>query len=586
MKTKTKNKIIVQFLIISVLLLIPIVLATPNTLNIQGKLTDSSDSLVTGYHNFTFKVYDSYTSGTKLYETSINATTDSRGVYDVILQNVDLPFDQQYYLAVQVDTDAEMSPRVNLTSVPYSFTSNKSRALNTTRNVNINENINLTTAGNIDAAGTITADTLQAITQLNVAGGFNAGGLTIQSDGNIVTQGDILFSGNVTVLNVSHLRVNGSSVPSLDNAFDVGNASLRWRSGHIIDLVAAGSINVGGSLNASSINITGNSYFATSSGNVGIGTSTPTEKLDIRGNLSVNVSTDGTKNVTLFVDSTNERVGIGTSSPGEMLHIKGNNANLKLQNDGDTSFFQLRHASSNRGVIELNNSGEALIDIDPRPVDGTSNAAFRFFRFTNTSGMKRVQFFRGNISNTDDAQIGVNGTDSFFQVGGGSVGIGTANPGSPKLNVSGGNISISAASKAEENTTGIIFPDGSFFNGIPSGAVLPFNSTICPTGWSNFTQAFGRVIIGVGQGNDGTETLTVELGDTEGEYNHTLTEEEMPSHTHSYTHFSGSLANGATFGVDDNNPKPDQSATTGSGGNDDPHNNVQPYYALLYCVKD
>jgi len=261
------NRLIIQ--IVVCLFLIPIALATPNSINIQGKLTNPSGSLQTGTFDFTFRIYDNFTSGNNLYETNITATADSRGVYDAILQNINLPFDRQYYLAVKVNNDAEMEPRVNLTSVPYSFTSNQSKSLNTTKDVFVNNNVNLTAAGNIDASGTVNADNLKATTQLEVGGGFSEGGLTIQSDGNIVTQGDILFSGNITIVNVTHLSVNGSVIPGLDNKFDLGNGSLRWRNA----------------------NLSG--------------------KLEVLGDLNVDTGT-------LFVDSANNRVGIGTISPAEI----------------------------------------------------------------------------------------------------------------------------------------------------------------------------------------------------------------------------------------------------------------------------
>lgn len=35
----------------------------------------------------------------------------------------------------------------------------------------------------------------------------------------------------------------------------------------------------------------------------------------------------------------------------------------------------------------------------------------------------------------------------------------------------------------------------------PSGAVVPFNSATCPSGWTIFASAKGRVIVGAGSGN-------------------------------------------------------------------------------------
>ena len=48
--------------------------------------------------------------------------------------------------------------------------------------------------------------------------------------------------------------------------------------------------------------------------------------------------------------------------------------------------------------------------------------------------------------------------------------------------------------------------------------------------WENYGQ--GRTLVGVGEGNDGKISKVFVNGETGGEYNHVLTIEEMPSHTH------------------------------------------------------
>jgi len=286
--------------ILVMLSLIPFAFATPNSINIQGKLTSSSGSIQTGTFNFTFRIYDNYTSGNLLYETNINGTaTDSRGVYDVILNNINIPFNSQYYLALKVDNDGEMSPRINLTSVPYSFKANESQSLNASRDSTVNGNINLSTNGNLNAGGTITGNILQANSQLNVNGGFSNGGLTINPNGDIVTQGDILFSGNVSVINVTYLSVNGSALPAIDNLFDLGNGSLRWR----------------------------NAYF---SGNVGIGATTPLAKLQINDSSASGalLVTNVSGSAVFFVNGSSGNVGIGTTSPGSLLEVNKNQNTL------------------------------------------------------------------------------------------------------------------------------------------------------------------------------------------------------------------------------------------------------------------
>jgi len=68
------------------------------------------------------------------------------------------------------------------------------------------------------------------------------------------------------------------------------------------------------------------------------------------------------------------------------------------------------------------------IDIYPMQNVPTSDVNLRFFRETNTNGIKQVQFHRGNGTLDQDAQIGVDGTNSFFQIFGGNFGIGTNAP--------------------------------------------------------------------------------------------------------------------------------------------------------------
>lgn len=92
----------------------------------------------------------------------------------------------------------------------------------------------------------------------------------------------------------------------------------------------------------------------------------------------------------------------------------------------------------------------------------------------------------------------------------------------------------------------------------------------------------GRTLIGAGTGSGlTTRTIATALG----EEAHTLTENEIPAHTHSYQ--------GVVFNIDVEsvgvpdptgaglNPIPPQ---TGSAGGDQPHNNMQPSYVIIWGV--
>jgi len=91
----------------------------PYTLNVHGKLDNLAGSPQVGTFNINFSIYNVSTGGNPLYTTTQSITTDSNGVYSTILQGViPLDFEQQTFLGVTVESDTEMTPRINLTSVP------------------------------------------------------------------------------------------------------------------------------------------------------------------------------------------------------------------------------------------------------------------------------------------------------------------------------------------------------------------------------------------------------------------------------------------------------------------------------------
>lgn len=152
---------------------------------------------------------------------------------------------------------------------------------------------------------------------------------------------------------------------------------------------------------------------------------------------------------------------------------------------------------------------------------------------------------------------------------------------------------------------------------IPIGTIVPFTGTTAPTNWlicdgseisrttyedlftkigtsfgeGNGTDTFnlpdlrGRIPIGAGSNDNDTHNFA--LGSTGGEYEHTLTVAEMPSHKHNLTWYDAGSGGGAKLPYGLSSTKKtggDASAIDNAGGNS-PHNNIQPYSTVNYIIK-
>lgn len=131
---------------------------------------------------------------------------------------------------------------------------------------------------------------------------------------------------------------------------------------------------------------------------------------------------------------------------------------------------------------------------------------------------------------------------------------------------------------------------------LPSGLIAIWKGSIStiPDGWvlcdgQNGTPDLrDKFVLGAGNSYD--------VGSTGGEETHTLTVNEMPSHTHNVSGSSASIWLGDRSGVKDaimadrsqlyqDEIAVDISVTLGYSGGSSAHNNMPPYYTLCYIMK-
>ena len=98
--------------------------AVPHLIRYQGVLVDTQQAPLEGPYTLTFRMYDAATGGTKVWEETQTNVPLSKGQFSVLLGQVtplELAFDKDLWLSVEVNHDGEMSPRQQLSSVPYAY---------------------------------------------------------------------------------------------------------------------------------------------------------------------------------------------------------------------------------------------------------------------------------------------------------------------------------------------------------------------------------------------------------------------------------------------------------------------------------
>jgi hypothetical protein len=99
----------------------------PRLINYQGILTGTEGTPINGTHNLTFQIYPDDTPGAVPLWTEVHTGVQvSDGLFNVILGGTEPILDSLFisnerWLGITVDTDSEIAPRSQLTTVPFAF---------------------------------------------------------------------------------------------------------------------------------------------------------------------------------------------------------------------------------------------------------------------------------------------------------------------------------------------------------------------------------------------------------------------------------------------------------------------------------
>jgi hypothetical protein len=395
--------------------------AIPRTLNFQGVLTDAGGSAVPdGIYSIVFSLYDVAVGGTAEWTETQDNVTVTKGIFSVILGSnnpLDIAFDERYYLGIAVEGEAELAPRVELTSSAYAF---NSRAMMGSDNI-------------FPSAGNVGIGTLFPNHPLTV---FGSDALGIQFNGSGSSWAGIYAN----AMQPSGQPVFGYTRSGLLKASTYVDTSDRWHC-HVNNEIRL-TVNPDGNVNIGAI--TPNQKLVVD-GAIRIGTTAVNDAGSIRwtgadfegydGSTWYSLTSNGgsgslppgTTGQTLrhngadwvtnsFLYNNGSNIGIGTTIPSSELHIyhdANSTTSIKIENPntGANSTQRIDFADENGTV-----AGLAIFDDD-------SGYSSEMHLFNNRPGGSLELSAGANavmIQNDGDVGVGVDDPNATLHVKGGN----------------------------------------------------------------------------------------------------------------------------------------------------------------------
>jgi hypothetical protein len=474
-------------------------------INFQGKLVNTNGTNVTdGTYSIVFSIYTVASAGANIW-TETQTPTVTNGIFQVNLGAVTtLPGSIDFntdniYLGIKVGADAEMTPRVQFTSVPQSFNSEKLGGLDKTGFIQNSVSQQAASNFNISGAGVVgtslTTPLLQAAaaTALTITGNAastfstSAGTLTIQSG-----SGTLSLGSTTTLSNTGALTISGGTTLALTST---GANAISLDSG------TTGGINIGTNANAKTItlgNVTGATSVVVDCGTVGcsFGASATAHPTTV-GSVNTTSTTTlqaGTGGVFIGTGGIANTVQIGTTTGAVTQNINiGNNATAGSTTNvvigstiaGTTTFQNNASISINAPTVVGNATTQNLFNTTATTVNfagaATTLSVGAAGGTTTINGNLTVAAAKTlSVTNLSTAGIvtntaaGVIGTVSTIPVANGGTNLASYTPNSVLYASAATTISQATASSAQ-----VLLGNGS---GIPTFTSLTGDVTIGNTG--------------------------------------------------------------------------------------------------------
>ncbi|HPP88537.1 MAG TPA: hypothetical protein PLM75_11820, partial [bacterium] len=174
------------YLLIFIFLFLYIISLSAFNINYQGKLLDNDSRRVNTTADIIFSLYNVATSGTALWQETHNNVSVTNGLFNVELGTItpiNLKFDNQYYLGININGAGELMPRIKINTIAYAFRSRYSDTAaylednaGAAGRMTINDTLIISQNVIITDDGKIGVGTLTPSEQIEVTGNIKASG--------------------------------------------------------------------------------------------------------------------------------------------------------------------------------------------------------------------------------------------------------------------------------------------------------------------------------------------------------------------------------------------------------------------------